>query len=85
MYMEIMSSKEVADWKERVSFLYQSKWLIDNITAILMDMGRDTGIPESTARTKAHAIESWLKFKKEQERIRQERGRDAATGSCPGP
>jgi len=46
---------------ERIGELYQSKWTIDNLTAILMDIHHgDLGIAEITARVKAQKILDWL-------------------------
>ncbi len=48
--------------EERVSELYVSKWTIDNLTAVLMDMNHgDLGISETTARVKAQKTLDWLR------------------------
>ena len=53
--------EEVKLTRERVSELYVSKWTIDNLTAVLMDVDAgNCGIEETTARVKAHKILNWL-------------------------
>ena len=57
----IMTEKEIEERNKRWSFLYTSKFTVDNLTAILMDTSKgDLGLYEETARSKAHAILSWL-------------------------
>jgi hypothetical protein len=53
--------EEVKLTDERIVELYQSKWTIGNLTAVLMDMHHgDLGISEHVARVKAHKILGWL-------------------------
>jgi len=66
--MHLMTEEEVKESHERVRHLYQSKWIQDNITAILMDTSvGETGDSESNARVKAHRIIDSVEFKKQYE------------------
>lgn len=59
---QLMTEKEIEEGNKRRSFLYTSEFVVDNLTAILMDTRRGgLGLYEETARRKAHAILSWLK------------------------
>ena len=58
---KIMTEKEIEEGNKRQSFLHTSKFTVDNLTAILMDTSKgDLGLYEESARSKAHAILSWL-------------------------
>lgn len=49
--------------KERITFLYQSEYLQDNLTAILMDVSYGGfGLNEDIAVAKAHRIIGWMDF-----------------------
>lgn len=64
MFQE-MSESEIKEGDERRTFLYQSRFAVDNVTAILMDMGTGGfGLYEDVARAKAHAIINLMKMKK---------------------
>lgn len=60
--LRILSDAEVNAADKRCGFLYASNFIIDNITAILMDQRRgDFGMCEGVARAKAHAIVECLR------------------------
>jgi hypothetical protein len=57
-----LSDEEVKLSKDRVRELYMSKWSVDNVTAILMDMNvGNIGYNEAEARAKAHHIMGWIR------------------------
>ena len=58
----VMTDDQVKAGDERRSFLYQSAYTVDNLTAVLMDTSHgNTGLYEACAPAKAHAIIGWLK------------------------
>jgi len=60
--MRVLTDEEVKRGAHRISALYQSEYVFDNLTAILMDTRRgDFGLYESTARVKADVIMGWLR------------------------
>ena len=70
--LRVMSDAEVSAIRERVTFLYQSKWLEDNLTAVLMDTSRgNSGMDEATARVKVHGILDWMELRKQQDEARK--------------
>ena len=53
---------EVKLTEERLRELYTSKWTVDNLTALLMDIDKGSmGLSEITARVKVEAILNWLR------------------------
>lgn len=60
--LTVLTKEEQRAADERRSFLYQSAYTIDNLTAILMDPRKgEFGLHEDVARAKAHEIIGWLR------------------------
>jgi len=60
-----MSPEEVREWDERVSRLYRSRSIVQNVAAILMDTSVGaSGDREDTALVKAEAILAHLRKRK---------------------
>lgn len=57
-----LSNDEYQLLEERRKALYTSEWIIDNLTAVMMDPAHgSSGLHEATARAKAEAVIQWFK------------------------
>lgn len=60
---ERLTDDEIKASDDRRAFLYQSRYPVDNLTAILMDTTVGAfGLYEDVARAKAHKILDWLAY-----------------------
>jgi hypothetical protein len=60
--LRTLSQDEVAFSAKRIQDLYLSPWIVDNLTAILMDAQKGgTGFSEEISRVKVHGILNWLR------------------------
>ena len=74
----IMSDAEVKQQKERIAELFQSRYVVDNLTAILMSTeSGGQGLWEATARAKAHKIVDWLRFRSDNDALNNRIAPDA--------
>ena len=61
--LRTLTEEEVKEMQRRKAALYASNWIVDGVTAVLIDTSvGDFGMHEPAARVKANQIISYLKL-----------------------
>jgi hypothetical protein len=77
--LRVMTQAEIDANIKRKTLLFQSEYLVDNFTAVLMDttLG-ESGLFEPCARSKAHRLLDWICYRLENDALNER-----AMPDCP--